>query len=183
MITFFFLVWLERGKAYSIYLIGYFAAIAAGPFIGDLITRTLGWRWIFYILAISGGVTLLLITSFLPETFRPSGEKLPSPKPHKIQIVRELNPKSPSEESKSFVTRKPYNPLSPLKLLLKLNVLLSILSKSLAYLIIYTQGVLITRLFSLYYELSSLYVGFILIGPPIVYFIGNFIAGIYSDYQ
>ncbi|CAG8630131.1 8175_t:CDS:2 [Rhizophagus irregularis] len=66
----------ERGKAYAIYLVGYFIALASGPNIGDLITNSLGWRWVFYILAILGSATLLLITSFLPETFREPEENL-----------------------------------------------------------------------------------------------------------
>ncbi|RIA81335.1 major facilitator superfamily domain-containing protein [Glomus cerebriforme] len=171
----------ERGKAYAIYLIGYFVALAIGPFIGVLIAQLLGWRWIFHILAISGGVTLLSITSFLPETFRPSGEKL-SPKPHQILIIRESYPRSPSEESKTFLPRKRYNPLSPLKLLLQLNVTLSILSKSLAYLIIYTQNTLITRLLSYYYDVSIVYVVFAYISPPVGYLVGSLFAGIYSDH-
>lgn len=171
---------IERGKAYAIYLVGYFIALASGPYIGGLITHSLGWRWIFYILAISGGATLLLITSFLPETFRESEEKFTS-KPHLIRIIRESHPQSPSEESKSFTQRKPYNPLLPLKLLLQLNITFSILSKSLVYLVIYTQSILITKMFSFYYNVSNLYILFAYISPPVGYLIGSFISGIYSD--
>ncbi|RGB38423.1 major facilitator superfamily domain-containing protein [Rhizophagus diaphanus] len=170
----------ERGKAYAIYLVGYFIALASGQNIGDLITNSLGWRWVFYILAILGGATLLLITSFLPETFREPEEKFIS-KPHIIRIIRESQPQSPSEESKSFTQKKSYNPLLPLKLLLQLNITFSILSKSLVNLIIYTQSILITKMFSYYYNVSNLYLLFAYISPPVGYLIGSFIAGIYSD--
>ncbi|CAI2190601.1 16565_t:CDS:2 [Funneliformis geosporum] len=82
----------ERGRVYATYLIGYFIAFATGPLIGGLITQWLGWRWIFYVLAISGGVILLLLASFLPETFRPSQGSLRSIKKHRIQIVRVTSP-------------------------------------------------------------------------------------------
>ncbi|CAG8551945.1 12156_t:CDS:2 [Funneliformis mosseae] len=171
----------ERGRAYAVYLIGYFVAFATGPFIGELITQLLGWRWIFYVLAISGGVILLLLASFLPETFRPSEGSLRSIKPHKVQIVRVENPISPSEESTSFIQRKRYNPLSPLKLLLQLNITLAILSKSVTFSIIYIQSILIIEEFSSFYDLSNLTIVLTYMSPTVGYLIGNFITGKYSD--
>ncbi|GES73870.1 major facilitator superfamily domain-containing protein [Rhizophagus clarus] len=138
------------------------------------------WRWIFYILAITGGATLLLMASFLPETFREPGERSSS-RPHQIRIIRESHPPTPSEESKQYTQKKSYNPLLPLKLLLQLNTTLSILSKSLISLIIYTQSILITKMFSFYYDVSNMYLLFSYMSPPIGYLIGSFIAGIYSD--
>ncbi|GBC06056.1 hypothetical protein RclHR1_00660010 [Rhizophagus clarus] len=170
----------ERGSVYAIYLTGYFVALAIGPYVGGLITYSLGWRWIFYILAITGGATLLLMASFLPETFREPGERSSS-RPHQIRIIRESHPPTPSEESKQYTQKKSYNPLLPLKLLLQLNTTLSILSKSLISLIIYTQSILITKMFSFYYDVSNMYLLFSYMSPPIGYLIGSFIAGIYSD--
>lgn len=38
--------------------------------LGGALTQQLGWRWIFWILAISSGVCLFLVSVFLPETSR-----------------------------------------------------------------------------------------------------------------
>ena len=45
-------------------------ATAIGPVLGGALAQNPGWRWIFWLFAISSGVCLLLIFFFLPETSR-----------------------------------------------------------------------------------------------------------------
>lgn len=45
-------------------------ATAVGPVLGGALAQYPGWRWIFWTLAISSGICLLLICFFLPETSR-----------------------------------------------------------------------------------------------------------------
>ncbi|KAL8798070.1 MAG: hypothetical protein Q9182_006981 [Xanthomendoza sp. 2 TL-2023] len=60
----------ERGGFVGTLLLGPNIATAVGPVLGGALTQQLGWRWIFWILAILSGVCLLLISVFLPETSR-----------------------------------------------------------------------------------------------------------------
>ena len=46
------------------------AAPSFGPVISGVATQKLGWRWIFWFLAIMAGIYLAVISLFLPETQR-----------------------------------------------------------------------------------------------------------------
>jgi MFS family permease len=45
-------------------------AFAVGPVVAGALVQHAGWRWVFWLLAISSGSCLLLIALFLPETSR-----------------------------------------------------------------------------------------------------------------
>jgi MFS family permease len=60
----------ERGGYVGIALIGPNAATAIGPVLGGVLTEHPSWRWTFWFLVISSGLSLLLIALFLPETSR-----------------------------------------------------------------------------------------------------------------
>ncbi|KAL4936085.1 hypothetical protein BDV06DRAFT_233745 [Aspergillus oleicola] len=58
----------ERGLAMSIFAGGPVLAPILGPVCGGFITQDLGWRWIFWILAIAGGVFTAFVAIFNRET-------------------------------------------------------------------------------------------------------------------
>ncbi|KAI6785439.1 uncharacterized protein J7T54_007081 [Emericellopsis cladophorae] len=60
----------ERGTYASITGIPTVLGPALGPVVGGLVSQNLGWRWIFWVLTILAGVSLLIILLFLPETCR-----------------------------------------------------------------------------------------------------------------
>ncbi|KZT71137.1 MFS general substrate transporter [Daedalea quercina L-15889] len=61
-----------RGKALSLFIIAPFMAPAWGTILsGYLAESALSWRWLFWIMAIIAGVSLLLIAFTLPETYGP----------------------------------------------------------------------------------------------------------------
>lgn len=66
----------QRGKALGINTAVVYAALAAGPFLGGLLTHYLGWRSIFFISATLGIVTLILSKYYLKgEWVEARGEK------------------------------------------------------------------------------------------------------------
>ncbi|KAK3361342.1 major facilitator superfamily domain-containing protein [Lasiosphaeria ovina] len=60
----------ERGQYIGITVLPIVVAPSLGPVLGGVIAQYLGWRWIFYILAIAAGVTLVAMAFFFPETCR-----------------------------------------------------------------------------------------------------------------
>ena len=60
----------ERGRYIGLAALGSSLGPALGPVIGGLLTHFLGWRSIFWFLAIYGGVMLLVFLAFIPETCR-----------------------------------------------------------------------------------------------------------------
>ena len=60
----------DRGAYMGILGCGPNVAPSLGPVLGGVLAQKAGWRWIFGFLAISGALSLLLITVVLPETAR-----------------------------------------------------------------------------------------------------------------
>ena len=60
----------ERGGFMGIFQAGLLAPVAVGPVIGGALAGSLGWKAIFWFLAIYSGVFLLLLIVLLPETLR-----------------------------------------------------------------------------------------------------------------
>ncbi|KAJ1728566.1 hypothetical protein LPJ61_003969 [Coemansia biformis] len=60
----------QRGTALGIYYLGPLFGPCLGPLIGGYIGQNVGWRWVFWVLVIWGGVMILLAVFVLPETHR-----------------------------------------------------------------------------------------------------------------
>jgi multidrug resistance protein len=60
----------ERGGYLGIFGVGPLAGPSLGPIIGGALAQTLGWRSIFWFLAIFGGIYSVFLVLFLPETLR-----------------------------------------------------------------------------------------------------------------
>ncbi|KAJ6785064.1 hypothetical protein PWT90_05247 [Aphanocladium album] len=60
----------ERGQYVGFTILPAVLAPSLGPVLGGVLSQYLGWRSIFWFLAISGGVALVLIAAFFPETCR-----------------------------------------------------------------------------------------------------------------
>lgn len=71
----------DRGGFMGIFQAGLLVPVAVGPVIGGALAESLGWRSIFWFLAIYSGVFLILLLVLLPETLRSlvvNGSMVPS---------------------------------------------------------------------------------------------------------
>ncbi|KAI9495936.1 major facilitator superfamily domain-containing protein [Zychaea mexicana] len=71
----------QRGRAYGFFYIGPLVGPVIGPTVGGVLCQYLGWQSTFYFTAILGGVLLVLVAVFLPETLRkkhPKGNSNPT---------------------------------------------------------------------------------------------------------
>ncbi|OTB08719.1 hypothetical protein M426DRAFT_316738 [Hypoxylon sp. CI-4A] len=60
----------ERGQYVAYTSLPILLAPAVGPIIGGILSQFVGWRWIFWLLAILAGVVFAIHAFFLPETCR-----------------------------------------------------------------------------------------------------------------
>ncbi|RIA87269.1 major facilitator superfamily domain-containing protein, partial [Glomus cerebriforme] len=153
----------ERGNAFGIFYLFPLVGPLFGPIFGGYITQYLGWRWIFWLIAILGFIVLIFIFFFVPETYRI----------HKTSII--------SSDS-TPVKKKFINPFAPLILFRypNLSIVLSYISIFLS--LIYTQAALLPREFNSIYHLSSSYTGLVFLSPAVGYMLGSVIGGKYADY-
>ena len=60
----------QRGKAMSLNIIGPLIGPVAGPIAGGFLAQALGWRWMFWIMAIVGAAFTIPSLLFLRETYK-----------------------------------------------------------------------------------------------------------------
>ncbi|CAG8609596.1 15859_t:CDS:2 [Dentiscutata erythropus] len=148
----------ERGHAYGLFYLAYWIGPFLGPMCGGYLTEYFGWRWMFWFLAIYGGIVFLIILFFLPETSRTVS--------------------SPTSTSPAIR----FNPFAPLKLLRYPNVTLVIIYVSIISSIIQLQYISVPRNFSQRYNLSSSTIGLLFIAPAAGCAFGSLLSGKYSDF-
>ncbi|PKK80818.1 MFS general substrate transporter [Rhizophagus irregularis] len=156
----------ERGRAYGIYFLVYNFGEIGGPIIGGYLTEYFGWRFIFLFLSIFGVILFIMIFFCLPETLH----------------YQSTNLSTTLSQSSQERTRTKFNPLSSFKLLRHPNVLLIILYISSIWLTTVTDYIIIPRIYSSQYHVSSFVIGLIFLVPGVGFMIGSIIGGKYSDY-
>ena len=83
----------ERGQYIGFITLSAILGPSLGPLIGGALTDSLGWRSIFWFLAICAGIDLILVVLFFPETCRPivGDGSIRPPKTHEtlLQLMRD----------------------------------------------------------------------------------------------
>ncbi|CAJ0633812.1 10517_t:CDS:2 [Entrophospora sp. SA101] len=148
----------ERGTAYGFFYMAYWTGPLLGPMIGGYFTEYTSWRWIFWFLTILGGINLLLVMIFVPETST-----------------------SPNDHNKNIKSKHRFNPLAPLKLLCYPSGTLMIIYICIVTSITQLQFISVPVNFAIRYHLASSQIGLLFFVPGFGFMIGSFIGGRYSD--
>ncbi|CAO3635098.1 unnamed protein product [Cunninghamella blakesleeana] len=149
----------QRGAAMSIFLLGVIIGPSFGPLVGGYVNQYLGWKWIFYIKTIIGGIITLLNVFFLKETLY-------------------IDPKI--EKLKGMAKFK-FNPFTSLKILLTREGFLASLPQSTAFgwyfLLVTAMPIVLENV----YHFSSGSVGLGYLASGVGNCLGTVAAGLLSD--
>ncbi|GAA5805347.1 hypothetical protein HPULCUR_010863 [Helicostylum pulchrum] len=165
----------ERGRAFAYYTCGPLLGPMLGPIIGGFLNEGLGWRSIFYFLAIFCFLVWAGIVFGLPETWRS-----PVPKIDSQNSSLEAGTEAKEECFKKKRT-KIINPIGALKLLLYPNIALCVLFIGSLFFSLYLNMTNFTRTYTLTYEFSSGIVGVCYLPAAFGCVIGGMIGGRVSD--
>ncbi|PGH11174.1 hypothetical protein AJ79_05016 [Helicocarpus griseus UAMH5409] len=187
----------ERGGYVGAMLLGPNFATAIGPILGGALAQHPGWRWIFWLLAISSGLCFLLIVLFLPETFRfivGNGSRKVSglhrtlfSYPQQLISSRSQNVCASSEDtSNDEVARKPFrvpNPLASLRILWAKDTALIMLINGIYYTNFSCLQASMSTLFIKLYGLSELHAGLVYLPFGVGSCLGAYCSGKIMDHD
>ncbi|KAJ5360131.1 Major facilitator superfamily domain general substrate transporter [Penicillium concentricum] len=178
----------ERGS-----LIGIFGGVrmlgqGIGPVFGGILSQYLGFRSIFWFLAIASGISLFSIMFFLPETLRTiaGNGTVPLKGIHKPIIYYICGQKNAQEDStpsgkKTKVTIKTV--LAPLGFLAEKDVFITLLFGSMVYTVWSMVTSSTSALFEEKYGLNSLEVGLTFLGNGFGCMTGSYTIGYLMDFN
>ncbi|KAI8886540.1 MFS general substrate transporter [Backusella circina FSU 941] len=155
----------DHGRATSIFILGTILGPAVAPLCGGYVDQYLGWRWIFYIMTILGGVLTILTFLFVKET---------------LYIPKELTP-PPPKTMKERLDKLKFNPLGSLKLLLLPDVILVCIPMSIAFGMYFMMVTLIPTTFGSIYGFSTGSTGLCFLASGLGNIVGSLSAGFVSD--
>jgi len=184
----------ERGGYMGIYQAGLLTPVAVGPILGGIFAQTLGWRAIFWFLAIYSGVFLLLLFLILPETLRslvgngsvPTKGLATSPlsylqhrQHHRDEVLESGTIQPPTATHKKL----PVNFLGPIQIIIGLEVTSIIIFLSIYYTVWQTVVTMVSTLFERTYNLTELQIGLTFLGNGMGCIIGTLTTGKFLDFD
>ncbi|KAG0646112.1 Itaconic acid 2-hydroxyparaconate biosynthesis cluster ITP1 [Hyphodiscus hymeniophilus] len=180
----------ERGGYIGIYQAGSLAPLALGPILGGAFAETLGWRAIFWFLAIYSGAFLAVLVIFLPETLRSMvGNGSIPPKGLSNSVLSYLQRRRHStSESVTHETLPPSKKtavdfLAPLRMIVGMEVTYIIVFMSVYYTAWQILITTMSTLFKQVYGLSELQIGLTFIANGVGCIIGTLTTGKFLDFD
>ncbi|KAG2180593.1 hypothetical protein INT44_003597 [Umbelopsis vinacea] len=175
----FLTVYYRRGTFFGIYTSGFQLAFVFGPVLGGILANSLGWRWIFWILAILAGVLLLSVVFMLRETLRSlvgngTGYANPTPTQWLHSRFKGTN-ETKTADTKRF--RQFPNMLKPLTYAFQPDVGLCLIYNGMSYSVFYAMLAAYSRLLETTYNLNELHAGLCYIPTGIGCIVGSMLEG------
>jgi hypothetical protein len=98
----------ERGKYMAYSTMGSTIGTSVGPVVGGVLTQYLGWRSVFWFLAVFSGIAILLLVIFLQETCRAVvGNGSIPPQPWNKTLIRRRKSITPNYETQTKFRNPP----------------------------------------------------------------------------
>ncbi|KAI8150141.1 major facilitator superfamily domain-containing protein [Fennellomyces sp. T-0311] len=163
----------ERGKAYSWFVSAPLVVPAVAPVIGGYLTEGLGWRSTFACIAIYAFCTWVVMVFALPESLRRS---------EIFDLPTRVNEKNETVKDQKVIAKRRFvNPVSALRLVRHLNVILPAFFSGILYFTFFAINTTLTWIYSNQYGFSPGIVGVCYIAGALGGIVGSTIAGLISD--
>ena len=174
----------ERGGFMGIFQAGLLVPVAVGPVIGGALAGSLGWKAIFWFLAIYSGVFLLLLIILLPETLRSvvaNGSLIPS-NPiarYPLSIYQKVTKVAwnPKVDPPQLAQRKNVDLLGPFRILTSKYAASIIIYLAIYYAIWQMSITAMSSLFKERYGLSEVQIGLTFIANGVGSMVGTAVSG------
>ena len=172
----------ERGRAMGFFYLGPLMGPLLAPFIGGALAQGLGWRSTMWFLVVYGGIMLLALVFFLPET-------LPSP-PSRSTLDRTTTANSTvssisvhAKRTADFVRRLLLRPFAVIAMLRFPAVFLTVFWASITFGALYLLNISIQITYSGEpYNFSMIIVGLFYMPPSLGYALASIFGGRWIDH-
>ncbi|KAL7334133.1 hypothetical protein PS15p_202944 [Mucor circinelloides] len=155
----------ERGRAMGLYMLGTILGPSIAPVCGGYINQNLGWRWIFYIKTILGGVFAILSFFLIPESLYVPAEKRVAP----------------PANLKERLGRLTFNPFTSLLLLKRKETAIICIPVSVGFGWFYYLVTILAPTFGQIYGFSSGTIGLCYLASGVGNILGAAFSGIVAD--
>ncbi|OAA53230.1 Major facilitator superfamily domain, general substrate transporter [Cordyceps fumosorosea ARSEF 2679] len=173
----------QRGRATALWAMGPLIGPVAGPIAGGFLGEAAGWRWVFWLLLIAGGVLSLVVDLVNRETYAPVLLRRKA-----AALAKELNrgdlrsALEPGDADVSAARTIRKGVLRPLRLLSQsVIVLLLSVYMALVYGLLYLFFTTITSVFTTQYGFSTGLAGLAYLGIGMGFLVGLVIIGSTND--